>query len=257
MMKNRMVCLCFILGLLFLVPQQGFPISVDLELVLLVDISGSIDMDEFNLQKDGYVEAFNDPAVYEAISQGEIGSIAVTLVYFSSSTLQVQAVDWTLIESYEDSQDFANAIDSTTRPLISIFNYKTAVQSALDFAADSIDINSNIYDSTRQVIDISGDGVDNNSPSGLDGLSAALAVGYDTINGLVIGTDPNVLIYYQDNVIGGTDYFVLQVDDFSDFGTAIKSKIITEIQPVPEPATMLLLGFGLVGLWGARKKFKK
>ena len=255
MMKNRMICLCFIFGLLFLVPQQGFPISVDLELVLLIDVSGSISPSEFNLQKEGYVDAFSDPAVYEAISQGEIGSIAVTLVYFSGSSQQLQAVDWTLIDSYEDSLAFASSIDSTTRPFISIIN-RTAVQSALDFAADSIDINSNDYDATRQVIDISGDGVDNNSPSGLDGLSAALAVGYDTINGLVIGTDPSILIYYQDNVIGGTDYFVLQVDDFSDFGTAIKSKIITEVQPVPEPATMLFLGSGLFGLWGLRRKFR-
>jgi hypothetical protein len=223
--------------------------NVDLELVMLVDVSGSVDSNEFTFQKTGYVNAFNDATLVTKIQSGAIGAIAATLVYWSSNTQQVQAVGWTYINDAASAGAFASANAATTRP----YSGNTAVQNALNFAAGSININANGYEGTRQVIDVSGDGSDNNS-----NVSAALVrtniinAGYDVINGLVIGNDAAVLTYYNNYV--KYNGFVIGVDSFEDFDSAIKNKIITEVVGTPEPLTLLLLGLGLVGVAGLRRK---
>jgi hypothetical protein len=230
---------------------------VDTELSLLVDVSGSISTSEFNLQKQGYVDAFNNADLFNNfISNGGSGKIAVNLIYWSSATQQQQSVGWTLIDSVEASQNFANAISATTRP----FGGGTVIGSAIDFATPLIF--NNDFESTRQVIDVSGDGT-SNAFSTAAARDAALAAGVDAINGLVIGNDASLFNFYNDNVKGGAGAFVLQANTFADFASTVEQKLKREISTppttsVPEPATLIgLLGLGAFGVTTKLKRNQK
>lgn len=247
-MKKQLLRSSFLALALGATSMGAHAIPVDLELQLLVDVSGSIDDTEFNLQRTGYVNAFNNPVIQTAISNGAIGSIAAQLVYWSGDDEQQVAVDWTQISDATDAGNFATAIGSAARP----YNGSTAVQSALEYGHPLFA--NNFFEGTRLVIDISGDGSDNDSPGSLlprVGRDNALDV-VDTINALVIGGSGTVFNYYQDNVIGGTNAFIETADSFADFGAAVDSKILREIE-VPEPATVALMGLGLAGLGFSRR----
>ena len=247
-MKKTKFAICLFLTFcisMFIPTLNANATPVDLELALLVDVSASIDSSEFALQRQGYVDAFRNTSIISAIENSALGSIAASLVYWSTN--QVLSVGWTQISDATTSNNFADAIAAAIRP----FSDNTGIGDALDYGASLF--GNNGYEGTRLVIDISGDGVNNTGQPAATGRGIALGAGIDTINGLVIGTDAAVLSEYTNNVIGGTDAFVVQVNDFADFGAAIDEKILREVT-VPEPATMLLLGSGLIGLAGFRRK---
>ena len=231
--------------------------SVDVELSLLVDVSSSVNSSEFNLQKQGYVDVFSDGSLFnDFISKGNEAKIAVNLIYWSSGGRQEEAVGWTLIDSVQASQDFANAVNASTRP----FFGATAPGSAIDFATPLF--RTNQFDGARQVIDVSGDGREN---SGLDTATArdnALNDGIDAINGIVIGGNPSVRSFYENELIGGvngdgTPGFVLEATTFEDFGDVIEQKIQAEIVSVavPEPGSMI--GLFAVGAFSAASVAKR
>ncbi|MEH2293183.1 DUF1194 domain-containing protein [Nostoc sp.] len=235
-------------------------VPVDLELSLLVDVSGSIDSNEFALQKQGYVDAFSNANLFnDFISKGNLGKIAVNLIYWSGATQQQEVVGWSLIDSVATAQNFATSIAATTRS----FSGSTAIGSALNYAAPKFF--NNDYDGVRQVIDVSGDGSTNNGADTATARNAALALGVDTINGVVIGDEFGLKTFYQNNVIGGINAtgapaFVLTAQNFQDFGVAIDQKIKAEIKPtsVPEPASIVgLLAFGAIGGSSMLKRNKK
>ena len=251
MFKNLKVTLVTLVLALGLGAGQAQAIPVDLELSLLVDVSGSINATEFDLQRTGYVNAFNNASIVTAIGQGSIGAIAVNLIYWSSGNEQQQAVGWTLINDTSSANAFATAIGNATRP----FNDNTGPGSAINFARPLF---SNGFEGTRLVMDVSGDGEQNSGADTSDARDAAAAAGI-TINGLVIG-NASLKTWYEQNV-KTTDGFVDQAADFNAFGIAINKKLVTEIgqepgdpNPVPEPSSMLLLSSGIMGLFRLRKK---
>ncbi len=237
---NQLTALAVISASALLAPSQlNAQTAVDLELILLTDVSGSVSTTEYNLQKTGYVSAFQDPAIQAAILGGALGKIAVTYVEWSSASNQSIRVSWSLIDSAASSNAFAAAIAGSTRA----FNGSTAPGSAINFATPLF--STNTFDGTRQVIDVSGDGAENDGASTITARNNALLAGVDAINGITIGSESGLQLWYQTNVVGGTNSFHLHANSFDDFETGIRLKLVREITgntPVPEPSTYGLMG---------------
>lgn len=233
------------------------PISVDVELQMLVDVSGSVDSNEFNLQRDGYVSAFRSASIQNAIlntSNGRLGKIAAELIYWSSASQQIAAVGWTLLDSAAAINTFADDIANYARP----FSGGTRVDSAINFGYQRFALND--YDGKSQVMDVSGDGTSGAAATEA-ARDAALAAGIDRINGLPIGGGAVVENFYANSVVGGSGSFLIAAATFGDFSNAIQKKLALEISgepsPVPLPAGVWLLGTALGGIGAMRRRKKR
>jgi len=209
--------------------------TIDLALVLAVDVSGSVNAERFELQRQGYAKAFASREVIDAIAAGENRTIAVTLVEWSGATHQRQMVGWTIISDANSAIAFGSAISETPRA----FADWTSISGALDFALALFDQVEGVTP-LRRVIDVSGDGINNNGRPINDARSDAVNAGV-TINGLPILSEyPTLDDYYRDNVIGGPGSFVVAVSDFDGFGSAILGKLVREIADVGKrPVTLV------------------
>jgi hypothetical protein len=219
-------------ALLAPLPAASAEVPVDLELVLAVDISGSVDRVEARLQRVGYIAALRHPQVIEAIQGGMLGRIAVTYVEWANDSYQRTMLDWTLLERPEHAHAFADALAET--PLSTA--HWTSLSGAIDYAATLFDENG--YDGLRRVVDISGDGYNNRGRLPEFARDEAVAAGI-TINGLPIindrpnpwgGVPPRDLDrYFEERVIGGPGAFVVVAEDYTAFASAILSKLLLEI----------------------------
>ena len=202
-------------------------VAVELELVIAVDASGSVDNDEFALQVRGLAGAFRDPRVVAAIESHGAAGIAVAVMQWSSPGNQIVAVEWTAIADAASAAAFAERIEGAGRLLYG----ETAIAHALRFAAGLFV--GGAFEGRRKVIDLSGDGPNNfgGVPRRVRDLAVAGGV---TINGLAILNEYAELDrYYEDEVIGGPGAFVMIAADYADFATAIRNKLVREIAGPP------------------------
>jgi Protein of unknown function (DUF1194) len=198
--------------------------AVDLQLVLAVDASGSVDQQRFELQKQGYVAAFRDPGVLRAIQSGATQAIAVTMVQWTGPAFQIQVLPWTLIKDAATAHAFADAIAATPRQL---FSGGTSISGAIDYAVPLL--LESPFQGTRRVIDVSGDGVNNRGRSAASARDDAVRAGI-VINGLpILALEPDLDRYFSDLVIGGPGAFVIAAKSYETFAEAILKKLIREM----------------------------
>lgn len=209
---------------------------VDIELVLAIDVSGSVDPVEARMQRDGYYAALTNPKVIKAIQSGVLGKIGVVYMEWAGSHYQRTVLDWTLIDNAANAEQFiarlADVPPTTQR--------WTSISAAIDYSMSLFD--QSPFEGTRRVIDISGDGSNNNGRSVAQARETALNAGV-TINGLPIVNDrptawggmpeANLDKYYEDHVIGGPGSFMVVADGFEKFADAILTKLIMEIAGTP------------------------
>jgi hypothetical protein len=201
---------------------------VDLQLVLAVDASGSVDQRRFNLQKQGYVAAFQNPKVLNAIQSGAYQSIAVTMFQWTGPLLQSEVIPWMIIRDAASAQAVSRAIDAVPRR---IFGGGTSISGAIDFGVTRFARGE--LESDRKVIDISGDGANNGGRSASRARDDAVSLGI-TINGLpILSIEPWLEQHFRDEVIGGPGAFLVSARDFESFGDAIVKKLIAEIANIP------------------------
>lgn len=211
-------------------------IPVDLELILAVDVSGSVDEVEAQLQRNGYIQALTSDRVLNAIRSGENRRIGVAYVEWAGAQYQRTIVDWTVIEDEASAKAVTDKIAAS--PYVAI--RWTSISAAIDYSMTVFQ--KSPFESQRRVVDISGDGKNNNGGDVVSARDRAVAAGV-TINGLPIlnsrqgaygsvrgfPSDPDLDSYYQNYVIGGPGAFMVPAESFDTFANAIQSKLIREI----------------------------
>lgn len=211
---------------------------VDIELVLAVDVSLSMSPDELEIQRDGYAAALTHDRVLQAIAEGANGKIAVTYFEWAGSTSHHVIVPWTIIATRADAERFAAKLSA--QPPNSA--RRTSVSAALEFGADLFAESQ--FSGMKRVIDISGDGPNNQGPP-VDITRDAVVKQGITINGLPLMTNGGLSsaydvrdldLYYTDCVIGGPGAFMIPVNDWSQFPEAIRRKLVLELAGPLSPA---------------------
>jgi len=215
--------------------KQGVP-SVDIELILAVDVSYSMDMDELAIQREGYAQAIVSKEFLQALKSLPMGKIAVTYFEWAASSDQKIIIPWRLIDGPETADAVADEILKTQILKTPIRRAsRTSISGAINFALPLFD--EDPYHGLRRVIDISGDGPNNNGGPVTIARDAALEKGI-IINGLpIMVKEPsystmdidNLDFYYEDCVIGGPGSFVVSIKDRDKFKEAIRAKLLLEV----------------------------
>ncbi len=200
--------------------------SVDLALVLAVDCSSSVDAGDFHLQMFGISEALRSPKVLDAIQSGENQNIAFSLVHWSTRKSQRIIIKWRQLATHNDLFNTAHEIELADRQW-QIGG--TGLAAAIDFSVALIE--KLPIDAVRKVIDISGDGQENDDGDVVYSRKAAIAKGI-TINGLpILDGSRTIEAYYRYRVIGGAGSFLVPARNSQDFGEAMEQKLLREIGP--------------------------
>ena len=244
------LALCAVAVLALAAPQAtapraaGAPVAVDAAIVLAADVSRSIDDDEFALERRGYADAIRSQQFIDAISTGPHGAIALAYIEWAGDGEERVVADWAVIRNLADARAFAAAMTAAPRSYLG----RTAIGAAIDFSfalfAESA------FETSRRVIDVSGDGTSNQGRLVTEARDAAVGAGA-VINGLAIfnkkaammggylamHTNPpgGLAQYYRENVIGGPGAFVVPIDDFRTFGEAMMRKLVNEIADARPP----------------------
>ena len=223
-----------LLALAAFIPAHAVDTPVDLELLLAVDASGSVDAQEFELQLGGIANAFRDYEVQKAIASGEYGRISVALMIWSDARSKKAVSRWAMIDSSAAAEGFARLVMSQlSRRKAFLGKAGTGIGAAIGHGLKVMRRNG--FSGTRKIIDVSGDG--HETPLQF-GEAMALPEAHRrakrqdvVVNGLAIVTDdPNLTGYYQHRVIRGPGSFVITANGYSDFGRAIRLKLLREIQ---------------------------
>ena len=240
-LTGKRLALTFALIVSVLASPAAAQTVVDLQLVLAVDVSRSMDRTEQRLQRDGYVAALRHPDVIRAIRSGPHGRIAVTYMEWAGHLVQSVVVPWRVLENARDANALADEL--ARKPLSSAL--MTSISGAVFKAKELFEIGG--IRGLRKVIDVSGDGPNNSGTPVMQARDEVVRAGI-VINGLalVLQRPPgpysyfeiqNLHHYYADCVVGGPGSFTLAVTDKTEFAQAIRRKLILEIagrRPEPE-----------------------
>ena len=213
---------------------------VDLELVIAVDVSLSMDLDEQRLQRDGYIMAFRDPEVHKAITSGPNGRIVVTYMEWAGPPTQQVVMPWTVIDSAQAARAFADRLEAAPISRARM----TSISAALQYSGRLFD--SSGAKGIRRVIDVSGDGPNNAGVPVVPVRDELVAKGI-VINGLPIMLKlaqgffdlAELDLYYTDCVIGGTGSFMIPIKERGEFQTATRRKLLLEIADYKAPARVI------------------
>lgn len=199
----------------------------DLALVLAVDVSASVNHDEFRFMIDGLVRAWRHSALHAAIAALPAGGLGVTAMFWSEA--QQVAVPWTMVRGPGEAENFAASLEDAPRvPAAGATALGEGLVAALHLLATCP------FAASRAVIDVSGDGSSNRGrpPGPMRDLAVASGV---TVNGLaVVNEEPDLVAYFHAHVIGGPSSFVLDCHDYVGFEDAILQKLLREI---PQPSS--------------------
>lgn len=218
------------------------PTEVDVELFLAVDVSRSMSPFELEIQRRGYAEALASPEVIAAIRNGPIGRIAVTYVEWAGAASQRVVIPWTVIHDRATAHEVAARITAHFDGALR----RTSITQAIRYA--TADFEGNGFDGLRRVIDVSGDGPNNQGGPVTEARDAALMRGI-TINGIPLMTRdelsdiwgiPDLDVFYSRCVIGGPGAFVVPVLRWDEFGQAVRNKLVLEIAGTPVPPARTL-----------------
>lgn len=211
---------------------------VDVALVLLADGSGSIDPEEFKLQREGYADALTSPEVLAAIRSNANQKIGVVFVEWGAPSSQEIIIDWTVIDGETSAAGFAAQLRGAPKKT---FGYNS-ISNAIDLGVRLLD--QAPFSAIRKVIDVSGDGPNIGGRDILQARDAAVGQGI-TINALAIRQPGSVVApslgvpledYYRQNVIGGPGAFVETADGRERFAQAIRNKLVLEIAALDAPS---------------------
>lgn len=209
--------------------RRGPQASVDVALVFAVDSSGSISNERMTLQIEGYAAAVGAAEFVAAVARLPLGRVALSYVAWSNQDRQEFLVPWQVIEGSASAARFAHTLRTATRPGAGY----TSIASAIDFCANQL-----VHvapPATRRVIDLSADGANNDGRPVTVSRDAAVAAGI-TINGLPITeVEPDLATYFQAEVVGGPDSFVVVAHDQASLAAAIRRKLMTEIAGLAGP----------------------
>ena len=209
-------------------------------LALAADVSGSVDDLKFSLQREGYSAAITSPRVIKAIRSGRLGRIAICYIEWSGTRNQKVLIDWTVIQDAAGAHRFAGQLAEAPRP----FFDHTSVSGGIGFAMSQIERAP--FEAKRRVIDVSGDGDDDNSGGDVALVRDRVLAEGITINALVVSEDQPLVWengaaypgddlerYYREKVIGGPGAFVMVARDYPSFGQAMIKKLVAEIAGLP------------------------
>ncbi len=247
--SSRVLQFCLWAGLLVL---SGFPFSgaraqvaVDLDLVIAVDVSLSMDLEEQRLQRDGYVTAFRDPEIHKAVTSGPNGRVAVTYLEWAGPASQQVVVPWVVIDGPRAAIALADRLEAAPISRARM----TSISRALQHSGRLLE--SSGTRPIRRVIDVSGDGPNNAGLPVVPARDELVAKGV-TINGLPIMLKlptgffdlADLDQYYSDCVIGGTGAFMIPIKNKSEFLSATRRKLLLEIAGDEPPAHLIRVQAG-------------
>lgn len=208
--------------------------EADLEIVLAVDASGSVDGQEFRLQLGGIAAALRDPSVQAAMVSGPHGRVAASLLVWSDSAFPKFATGWAMLDSPGSARRFADIVEtfhSKVGRSRGIGGGGTAIGDAVVYALAMLADNG--IEAARRVVDVSGDGIETppwfKAARMLPEARQMAAERGVLVNGLAITTDfPDLAAYYRDHVITGPGAFVIEARGFEDFRRAMLEKLRRE-----------------------------
>jgi hypothetical protein len=210
--------------------------EVDVAIVLAADMSGSINQTEAALQRESYAIALESASVLKVIQEGLHGKIAVTFIEWSSTGSLKTRLDWTVLSDAKDASKVAGAIrKQSDNQRLAPHGAKTSISYAIDASVAAFDRLP--VPTSRKVIDISGDGTNNDGSSLEDSRQRALRKAI-IINGLPIGAEvengETTAEYYARHVIGGAGSFIIPADSSAEFQWAIINKLVREVSSIPD-----------------------